>query len=83
MTIFVPLYFEVVHHLSASQSGLALIPQMASTVVFSTLTGRAMTHVARYKRMPLAGLTAAILSLAALAIWPAAMPMPVVLVAQS
>jgi EmrB/QacA subfamily drug resistance transporter len=81
MTIFVPLYFEVVHHLSASQSGLALIPQMASTVVFSTLTGRALTHVARYKRMPLAGLTAAILSLAALAIWPAAMPMPMVLVA--
>jgi len=35
MTIFVPLYFEVVLHLSASQSGLALIPLMGSTVLFS------------------------------------------------
>jgi EmrB/QacA subfamily drug resistance transporter len=74
MTIFVPLYFEVVLHLSASQSGMALIPLMSATVAFSTLTGRLMVHVMRYKRMPLAGLTIAILSLAALAIWPAAMP---------
>ena len=74
MTIFVPLYFEVVLHLSASQSGLALIPLMAATVTFSTITGRAMVVVRRYKRMPLAGLVVAILSLAALAIWPAAMP---------
>src|SRR6476469_6295603 len=74
MTIFVPLYFEVVLHLSASQSGMALIPLMSLTVIFSTITGRLMVHVARYKRMPLAGLAIAILSLAALAIWPAAMP---------
>ena len=74
MTIFVPLYFEVVLHLSASQSGMALIPLMSATVIFSTITGRLMVHVARYKRMPLAGLTIAILALAALAIWPAAMP---------
>ena len=45
MTIFVPLYFEVVLHLSASQSGLALIPLMGATVVFSTITGRLMMHV--------------------------------------
>jgi EmrB/QacA subfamily drug resistance transporter len=32
MTIFVPLYFEVVLHLSASQSGMALIPLMGATV---------------------------------------------------
>ena len=32
MTIFVPLYFEVVLHLSAGQSGLALIPLMGATV---------------------------------------------------
>ena len=55
MTIFVPLYFEVVLHL-ASQSGMALIPlhgrHRAAT---STITGRLMMHVARYKRMSLTG----------------------------
>lgn len=80
MTIFVPLYFEVVLHLSASQSGLALIPLMAASVLGSTLVGRAMTRVTHYKRVPLAGLTAAILSLGALAIWPASMPLALVLV---
>jgi MFS family permease len=74
MTIFVPLYFEVVLHLSASESGLALIPLMASTVVLSTVTGRAMMHVKHYKRMPYLGISISILSLCALAAWPTALP---------
>ena len=79
MTIFVPLYFEVVLHLSASQSGMALIPLMAATVVMSTITGRLMMHVARYKRMSLAGLAISIVSLVPLAIWPGSMPTALVL----
>jgi MFS family permease len=79
MTIFVPLYFEVVLHLSASQSGLALIPLMAATVTFSTITGRLMTHMVHYKRVSLIGLALSILSLAPLAIWPASMPTWIVL----
>jgi EmrB/QacA subfamily drug resistance transporter len=79
MTIFVPLYFEVVLHLSASQSGLALIPLMAATVTFSTITGRLMTQVVHYKRMSLVGLSLSILTLAPLAIWPASMPTALVL----
>jgi EmrB/QacA subfamily drug resistance transporter len=79
MTIFVPLYFEVVLHLSASQSGLALIPLMGATVMFSTLTGRMLMRVKHYKRMPLVGLMLTILSLAALAIWAAAIPTILVL----
>ena len=79
LTIFVPLYFEVVAHLSASQSGLALIPLMSSVVLASTLTGRAMVHVERYKRMPLIGLSVSILSLGALAIWPSGLPLVLVL----
>jgi MFS family permease len=79
MTIFVPLYFEVVLHMSASQSGLALIPLMGATVALSTITGRLMMHVTHYKRMPLAGVLMSILSLAALAIWPTAMPTALVL----
>jgi EmrB/QacA subfamily drug resistance transporter len=79
MTIFVPLYFEVVLHLSASESGIALIPLMAATVVSSTLTGRAMMHVARYKRMSMIGLTVAIVTLIPLSIWPGDMPIALVL----
>ena len=79
MTIFVPLYFEVVLHLSAGQSGLALIPLMGATVTSSTITGRLMMHVMHYKRMPLIGLVLSILALAALSIWPASMPIALVL----
>ena len=79
MTIFVPLYFEVVLHLSASQSGMALIPLMGATVAFSTIAGRLMTHMTYYKRVPLVGLTIGILALAPLAIWPASMPTALVL----
>jgi EmrB/QacA subfamily drug resistance transporter len=79
MTIFVPLYFEVVLHLSASQSGLALIPLMFATVLCSTMTGRAMVHVKHYKRMPLIALAIGMLALGGLAVWPASMPTPLVL----
>jgi MFS family permease len=79
MTIFVPLYFEVVLHLSASESGMALIPLMGATVTLSTITGRMMTHVVHYKRMSLVGLSLSILSLAPLAIWPTSMPIALVL----
>jgi len=74
LTIFVPLYFEVVRHLSASQSGLALIPMVGSTVIAATISGRAMVHVERYKRMPLIGQVLGIFALSALAVWPASLP---------
>ncbi len=74
LSIFVPLYFEVVLHLSASQSGLALIPLMGSVVAAATVTGRAMMHMENYKRMPVVGLIGSILALVALAIWPSQLP---------
>ena len=79
MTIFVPLYFEVALHLSAGQSGFALIPMLGATVAFSTVTGRLMMRFGRYKRMALIGLSCSILALAVLAIWPADMPIWLVL----
>jgi len=74
MTIFVSLYFETVLHLSASESGLALIPLMGMTVVTSTLVGQTMGRVTHYKRMPLIGLVVSILGLGVMAIWPSEMP---------
>ncbi|MEZ5785878.1 MAG: MDR family MFS transporter [Xanthobacteraceae bacterium] len=70
LVIFVPIYFEVVQHLSASQSGLALIPQLSGTVIGATLVGRAMRHREHYKRMPIAGLAVTIAGLVLLAIKP-------------
>jgi EmrB/QacA subfamily drug resistance transporter len=75
LTIFVPLYFEVVLRLSASESGLALIPQLAGTVVGSTTAGRAMVRMRHYKRMPIVGLALAIAALAAVALAPTALPL--------
>jgi sugar phosphate permease len=80
MTIFVPLYFEVVQGLSASQSGLALIPLMGGTVVASTLAGRAMMYVTHYKRMGIAGFFEAIVALVVLVVWPGTLPITVVIV---
>jgi EmrB/QacA subfamily drug resistance transporter len=74
LTIFVPLYFEAVIHLSASQSGLALIPLMGASVISATFTGRLMAQVEHYKRMAFAGFVIAILGLGALAIWPVGLP---------
>jgi EmrB/QacA subfamily drug resistance transporter len=70
MTIMVPLYFDTVLHLNASESGMALIPQMGATVVFSTVSGRLMMHMTHYKRVGLIGITVGILALLALAVWP-------------
>jgi EmrB/QacA subfamily drug resistance transporter len=78
LTIFVPLYFEVVLGLSASESGLGLIPQLAGTVVGSTATGRAMVNLRHYKRMPVVGLGLAIAALAVLAVAPAQLPFSVI-----
>ncbi len=53
LTIFVPLYYELVHGLSASDSGLALIPIVIMTTPGSFLSGRAMLRMKRYKWVPI------------------------------
>ncbi len=73
LTILLPLYFEVVHGLSATQSGLALIPA-ALTTPGSLLSGRAMLYWKHYKRAPVAGLVCALLALAVL-VWRPDLPL--------
>ena len=63
LTIFVPLYYELVHGLSASDSGLALIPIVMMTTPGSFLSGRAMLYMNRYKWVPIL-----LLSLASIAL---------------
>jgi EmrB/QacA subfamily drug resistance transporter len=78
LSIFVPLYFEVVLGLSASASGLALIPLMGGTVIGSTASGQAMSRFAHYKRSPFVGLILATAALALLAARPTGLPIAVV-----
>jgi EmrB/QacA subfamily drug resistance transporter len=70
LTIFVPLYYELVHGLSASDSGLALIPIVMMTTPGSFLSGRAMLHLNHYKFVPLLLLSFATIAVAVLVIFP-------------
>jgi MFS family permease len=70
LTAYLPIYFELVYHLTASLSGLALIPYMVGTVTGATIASRLMGTTSHYKRMPLIGLAVAVSGLASLAIAP-------------
>src|SRR5262249_31665692 len=77
LTIFVPLYFELVHKLSASDSGLALIPLAALTTPGSILSGQVMMRRQRYKWVPFPGVAVALAALAVLILNPALPLLPV------
>jgi EmrB/QacA subfamily drug resistance transporter len=76
LTIYVPIYLETVYKLTASQSGLSLIPLMVGTVTGATISGRIMARVRHYKRMPVIGLVVAIAAFALLAALPHELPLP-------
>jgi EmrB/QacA subfamily drug resistance transporter len=78
--IYMPLYYQVVHGLTATQAGAALIPIIVFTTPGSMISGRAMMHLSRYKISPYIGMTLATLTVAALTWWPA-MPLAWVVVA--
>ncbi len=78
LTIFVPMYFEVAFHLSATESGIALIP-IALTTPGSLLSGQAMMYWKHYKRAPVIGLACALVALVFL-IWRPDMPLAYVIV---
>lgn len=67
LTIYLPIYFETVIGLSASQSGLALIAFAGGSVVGAQLAGRIMVWTPRYKRGPTVGLLVAIVTTIVLA----------------
>lgn len=75
LTIYMPIYLEVVHGLTASQAGLALIPLMIGTVVGATTAGRAMAKIAHYKRLPMIGLLVSTGAMAVLMVWQDTLPL--------
>src|SRR5208337_3152693 len=74
LTIYLPLYYAVMHKFSASNSGLALIPIVVMSTPGSIAAGRAMMHLKHYKRVPVIGLGFSIAGLALLAWNPALSP---------
>jgi EmrB/QacA subfamily drug resistance transporter len=52
---FLPLYQQTVQHLSATGSGLMLIPMMLGSTVTSLIAGWVTTKLGRYKALPIAG----------------------------
>src|SRR4051794_9652905 len=55
LTVHLPLYYEVVYHLSASEAGLALIPLAAISTGGAAIAGRTMARAKHYKRVAITG----------------------------
>jgi len=62
LTVHLPLYYEVVYHLSASEAGLGLIPLAAVSTFGAAIAGRTMARVKHYKRVAIVGTSVATLA---------------------
>jgi EmrB/QacA subfamily drug resistance transporter len=74
LTVHLPLYYEVVYHLSASEAGLGLIPLAAISTLGAAIGGRTMARARHYKRVAIIGtlvatLAGAGLTLTTLPLW--------------
>jgi hypothetical protein len=68
LTVHLPLYYEAVYHLSASEAGLALIPLAAVSTGGAAIAGRTMARARHYKQVAIIGNTCAALAGCALAL---------------
>ncbi len=67
LTVYLPIYLQMVQGLTPSAAGLALIAYMVGAVAGSLIAGRASTSIRGYKRSAVLGLAASALGLALLA----------------
>ncbi|MGW2458119.1 MDR family MFS transporter [Streptomyces sp. NPDC001761] len=56
--VYLPTYLQIVHGVSATLSGISMLPLVAGLVVSQSLAGRWAAHVERLRLILLAGLTA-------------------------
>jgi len=78
LSIYIPVYFELALGLSASQSGLSLIPLMVGVVAGASTSGRIMGRRRRYKQPAIIGLLLAVTGCLALAWQPIGLPFPLI-----
>jgi Major Facilitator Superfamily len=74
MTVNLPLYYEAVYHLSASEAGLALIPLAAVQTIGAAIAGQTMARAKHYKLVAIIGtlsaaLMGAVMALTTLPLW--------------
>jgi EmrB/QacA subfamily drug resistance transporter len=74
LTVHLPLYYQVVYHLSASEAGFALIPLAAISTGGAAIAGRTMARARHYKRVAIIGtscstLLGCVLTFTALPLW--------------
>ena len=74
LSIYVPIFFEGVLGLTASQSGMALLPLMLGTVSGATLSGRSMSYVRNYKMIPMVMMSLGVLACGVLALFGRTVP---------
>jgi EmrB/QacA subfamily drug resistance transporter len=78
LSIYVPVYFEEVIGLSPSHTGAALIPLVGGVMLGATASGKLMARLVNYKRVPMVGLSVAILGLGLIAHNPGGLPLPLI-----
>ncbi|GAA4959603.1 hypothetical protein GCM10023205_23310 [Yinghuangia aomiensis] len=66
MGTFLPMYEQIVHGRGPTASGLLLAPMLLSMLVCSTVCGRIITRIGKYKRFPVGGTLLAAVGLALL-----------------
>lgn len=75
LSIYLPVYFQVVTGLSVSGSGLAVIPLLVFTTLGATVAARLMPRIDHYVRPPLVGVVMATLGTGLLSLMPRDMPL--------
>jgi MFS family permease len=74
ISVYAPLYFEMVHGFDASAGGASLVAFMIGTVAGANLGGRYMGRVKSYKQLVQVGATIGVVAMVALAVWSASLP---------
>ncbi|MDP9084900.1 MAG: DHA2 family efflux MFS transporter permease subunit [Pseudomonadota bacterium] len=67
VAVYLPLMLQLLKGLSPSRSGLFMLPMMGGLIVASFTAGRLVSRTGRYKLLPILGLLAASICVAALA----------------
>jgi EmrB/QacA subfamily drug resistance transporter len=75
LTIFVPMYFEVLRGLSSTQSGFGIMAMSTGTVIGAMISGRMMGATPHYKRPTIVGLAFAAIGTTILAITAGGLPL--------
>ena len=73
--IFLPLFLQVAAGLTATNSGLLLLPLTAGIVTASVGSGRIISHTGRYRAWPIGGLALATVGMALLSVMQADTPL--------